>query len=228
LYGKESGRSSTEERPQWEVCGEAKSAQEALDASRNLKPDVTVLDITMPGISGLEVASTIVELGSRVLMFTMHESEQLATEVSQAGAQGFVLKSQAGKDLIRAIERLLSGGTFFGSEPNPQEDAHSDEPSSGKLADQSSDGRVSLFSFGVPATLSFRLHVSKLAVQGRYNQNPFLSVSSRSLQGIAERPLPCDYNVIQFVCALSRHRRGFKSRRGRHINNLGEKCLLSV
>jgi YesN/AraC family two-component response regulator len=47
----------TRERPQWEICGEAKSAQEALEACRTLKPDVTVLDITMPGMSGLEVAS---------------------------------------------------------------------------------------------------------------------------------------------------------------------------
>jgi DNA-binding NarL/FixJ family response regulator len=113
------------------VCGEAKSAQEAVEASRRLKPDVTVLDITMPGISGLEVASSIFELGSRVLMFTMHESKYLATEVSQAGAQGFVLKSQAGKDLIRAIERLLSGGTFFGSESNPQENMPLSGPFSG-------------------------------------------------------------------------------------------------
>ena len=77
----------------------------------------------MPGTSGLEVASTIFELGSRVLIFTMHDSEHLAAEVLRAGAQGFVLKSQAGKDLIRAIERLLGGGTFFGSDPNPQEKA---------------------------------------------------------------------------------------------------------
>lgn len=128
------------ERPQWEVCGEARSAQEAVEASRLLKPDVTVLDITMPGISGLEVASLICESGSRVLMFTMHESEHLPTEVAHAGAQGFVLKSQAGKDLIRAIERLLGGGTFFGSESDPQENAPSSEPSSGRLAWQSLDG----------------------------------------------------------------------------------------
>jgi DNA-binding NarL/FixJ family response regulator len=133
------------ERPQWQVCGEAKSAQEGLEACRTLRPDVTVLDITMPGLSGLEVAASIFELGSRVLMFTMHESEQLATEVSQAGAQGFVLKSQAAKDLIRAIERLLGGGTFFGSEPDPQENSHSGDSSSGRLADLSWDRRIAPF-----------------------------------------------------------------------------------
>jgi DNA-binding NarL/FixJ family response regulator len=145
----------TRERPQWVVCGEAKTAQEAVEASRVLKPDVTVLDITMPGISGLEVASSIFDLGSRVLMFTMHESEQLATEVFQAGAQGFVLKSQAGKDLIRAIERLLGGGTFFGSEFNPQENPAPGKPPSGRLAEQSSGAYISLFWPVVRAPLSW-------------------------------------------------------------------------
>jgi hypothetical protein len=67
----------------------------------------------------------------------------------------------------------------------------------------------------------FRSFGSKLAVQGRYNQNLFHRVLSRSLQGIAERPLPCNYNVIQPDSALSRRKRGFKSRRGRQINSLG-------
>jgi DNA-binding NarL/FixJ family response regulator len=113
----------TRARPHWEICGEATNAREAIDAAKTAMPDVTVLDITMPGMSGLEAASYIVASGSRVLMFTMHESEHLAAEVSRAGAHGFVLKSQAGKDLIRAIERLLGGGTFFGSDSNPQENA---------------------------------------------------------------------------------------------------------
>jgi DNA-binding NarL/FixJ family response regulator len=130
-------------RPQWDICGEATNAREAIEACRTLKPDVTVLDITMPGMSGLEAASAIFALGSRVLMFTMHESEHLATEVSRAGAQGFVLKSQAGKDLIRAIERLLGGGTFFGSDSNPQENAPG-QPPSGTLAGRSSDVGVGL------------------------------------------------------------------------------------
>lgn len=69
---------------------------------------------------------------------------------------------------------------------------------------------------------------SKLAVQGRSNQSLYLSVSSRSLQGIAERPLPCNYYAIQSDDALSRRKRGFKSRRGRQTNSLEEKRLLSI
>ncbi|HEY3972294.1 MAG TPA: response regulator transcription factor [Candidatus Sulfotelmatobacter sp.] len=131
----------TRARPQWEICGEASNAREAIELCRSLKPDVTVLDITMPGMSGLEAASMICAFGSRVLMFTMHESEHLAIEVAQAGAQGFVLKSQAGKDLIRAIERLLGGGTFFGSESNPQQSAPG-LPPSGTLGGRSSEVAV--------------------------------------------------------------------------------------
>src|ERR1700687_471485 len=83
-------------------------------------------------------------------------------------------------------------------------------------------------SFSRATDLQFRLPTSKLAVQERYNQKMRLSVSSCSLQGIAERPLPCNYNVIQPVSALSRRKRGFKSRRGRQFNTLQEKCLLSL
>jgi DNA-binding NarL/FixJ family response regulator len=71
----------------------------------------------MPGMSGLEAASQIAKMrsGCKVLIFTMHESERLEVEVLNAGAQGYVLKSQAARDLVRAIEALLGGGTFYGA-----------------------------------------------------------------------------------------------------------------
>lgn len=105
-------------RPQWEICGEARNGEEALEAVRTLKPDIVILDITMPKMSGLEAAPRIAELGlgCRVLMFTMHDSERLSHEVRQAEAQGLVLKSEAARDLIRAVDRLLAGGTFFNSQ----------------------------------------------------------------------------------------------------------------
>jgi DNA-binding NarL/FixJ family response regulator len=107
-------------RPDWEICGEARDGEEALEAVRALKPDVVILDITMPKMSGLEAAPRIAKLGlgCRVLMFTMHDSERLSSEVRQAEAQGLVLKTQAARDLIRAVDRLLDGGTFF----SPQRD----------------------------------------------------------------------------------------------------------
>jgi DNA-binding NarL/FixJ family response regulator len=104
-------------RPEWEICGEASNGEEAIETITTLKPDVVVLDITMPKMSGLEAAPRIAKLGlgCRILMFTMHDSERLSSEVRQAEAQGLVLKSQAARDLIRAVDRLLSGGTFFSS-----------------------------------------------------------------------------------------------------------------
>jgi DNA-binding NarL/FixJ family response regulator len=106
-------------RPEWTICGEAANGEEAIEAVRSLKPDIIVLDITMPKMSGLEAASRIAKLGigCRVLMFTMHDSERLSNEVRQVEAQGLVLKSQAARDLVRAIDHILAGGTFFASAP---------------------------------------------------------------------------------------------------------------
>jgi len=102
---------------EWQVCGEAETGERAIEKVQALKPDIVVLDITMPGISGLAAASRIISSNPtcRVLIFTMHESERLAAEVQGVGAHGYVLKSQAARDLIRAIDQLLSGNTFFGS-----------------------------------------------------------------------------------------------------------------
>jgi len=105
-------------RPSWEICGEAANAVEAVQAIGALAPDLVVLDITMPGRSGLDLTSQIRSQGSpcKILIFTMHHSQRLGSDVEAAGAQGFVLKSQAARDLVVAIERILSGGTFYGTE----------------------------------------------------------------------------------------------------------------
>jgi DNA-binding NarL/FixJ family response regulator len=103
----------------WEICGEARNGKEAVSMIRSLNPDIAVLDITMPEMSGLQAAREIARLGEncRILMFTMHDSPRLGTEAREAGAHGYVLKSQASRDLIRAIDHLLAGTTFFGAPP---------------------------------------------------------------------------------------------------------------
>jgi two-component system nitrate/nitrite response regulator NarL len=103
----------------WEICGEARNGKEAVSMLKELKPDVVVLDITMPMMSGLQAAKEISRLDGdfRVLMFTMHDSPRLGSEAREAGAHGYVLKSQASRDLIRAIDYLLAGNTFFGAPP---------------------------------------------------------------------------------------------------------------
>lgn len=113
-------------RPEWVICGEAKNGKEAIEAATLLEPDVLVLDVTMPVMSGLEAALRITRLGlpARVLIFTMHETKSLVMEVRDVGAQGYVVKSQASRDLINAIDRILAGGTFFGPEPQPASPAN--------------------------------------------------------------------------------------------------------
>jgi DNA-binding NarL/FixJ family response regulator len=103
-------------RPQWEVCGEAVNGRDAIDKAKSLDPDVIIMDITMPEMSGIEATREISKLKLRaaVLVFTMHESKNLASTVQDAGARGFVLKSHAARDLLDALEALLNGGTFFG------------------------------------------------------------------------------------------------------------------
>jgi DNA-binding NarL/FixJ family response regulator len=111
--------------PDLHVCGEAANANEALEMVKSLSPDLVIMDITMPGTSGLVAAQHISQFkpSPRVLMFTMHDFERLGTEVREAGAQGYVLKSQASRDLILAIQCLLAGGTFFGAPPEPSPQA---------------------------------------------------------------------------------------------------------
>src|ERR1700720_3421105 len=91
-------------RPQWEVCGEAVNGKDAIEKATALDPDVIIMDITK------------LKLRAAVLVFTMHESKNLAATVQEAGARGFVLKSHAARDLLDALEALLGGGTFFGGD----------------------------------------------------------------------------------------------------------------
>jgi DNA-binding NarL/FixJ family response regulator len=121
-------------RPEWIICGEASNAGDALKAVRGLDPDIMILDVTIPGTSGLELAKrlTTMNVRTRILIFTMHNFTRLATEVRDVGAQGYVLKSQAARYLIIAIDSVLAGGTFFGSPNESQASGESGGPSRGK------------------------------------------------------------------------------------------------
>jgi DNA-binding NarL/FixJ family response regulator len=121
-------------RPDWDICGEATDGVQAIAFTQELKPDLVILDITMPRMSGLEASSRMRKLGLTVpvLIFTTHDSERLATEVRDAGAQGYVMKSQAVRYLLQAVDTILAGGTFFGAPPKP-EPAPGDKPNPGVL-----------------------------------------------------------------------------------------------
>lgn len=124
-------------RPNWEICGEAVDGREAIRLTKELHPDVIIMDITMPNMSGLEASQEIAKLSipSRVLIFTMHESKSLGPSVRKAGAHGYVVKSRAGRDLIVALEHLLAGGTFFDN-TSPLEEKDKEEPPRGFLLRQ--------------------------------------------------------------------------------------------
>jgi DNA-binding NarL/FixJ family response regulator len=115
-------------RPDWVICGEAENGKQAVELARRLQPDVIILDITMPVMSGLEAVQELRKSNQErnALIFSMHDSRGLVRSVQKAGAGGYVIKSRAARDLIRAIETLLDGGTFFndGNEgPVPQRES---------------------------------------------------------------------------------------------------------
>jgi DNA-binding NarL/FixJ family response regulator len=103
--------------PGWVVVAEVANGRAAVASAAELKPDLVVLDLTMPELNGLEAARRILgaDPGTRVLILTAHESEQLVREVLSVGARGYVLKSDAGRILVVALQALLEGGSFFTS-----------------------------------------------------------------------------------------------------------------
>jgi DNA-binding NarL/FixJ family response regulator len=110
-------RSIVEEQAGWEVVGEARDGREAVDKARTLKPDVTVLDVSMPILNGLEATRQILRQNTetKVLILTMHESDPLIREVLDAGASGFLLKSDATRDLVSAVEAIRRNKSYFTS-----------------------------------------------------------------------------------------------------------------
>jgi DNA-binding NarL/FixJ family response regulator len=102
-------------QPEWEVCGEAGDGREAVEKVLTLKPDVVILDIGMPNLNGLEATRQILKTNPRikVLVLTLHDSDQVVQEVLNAGARGFLLKTDAARDLVAAVEALRRGKTYF-------------------------------------------------------------------------------------------------------------------
>lgn len=99
----------------WDICAEAKDGREAVELASTVSPDLILLDIGMPNLNGLEAARQILASSpdTPILILTMHDSEQVVREVLRAGARGFLLKSDAGRDLVAAVEALQMKRTFF-------------------------------------------------------------------------------------------------------------------
>jgi DNA-binding NarL/FixJ family response regulator len=103
--------------PGWVVAADVANGRDAAAAAAEIKPDIIVLDLTMPELNGLDAARKIISAdpAARILILTAHESEQVVREVLSAGARGYVLKSDAGRVLVTAVQALLDGRYFFTS-----------------------------------------------------------------------------------------------------------------
>ncbi len=110
-------RALLETQPHWRVVAEASNGREAVEKAAALSPHVAVLDIGMPKLNGLDAAAQIFKANpkTRILMLTMHAAEALIQQTIEAGASGYVLKSDAERDLITAVDALLHNKMFFTS-----------------------------------------------------------------------------------------------------------------
>jgi DNA-binding NarL/FixJ family response regulator len=107
-------RTLLEEQPGWEVAAEAADGREAVEKAKLVQPDVTILDLSMPELNGLEAAREILKtVQTKVLILTMYDSDPLIRQTLEAGARGYLLKSDAGRDLVSAVDALRRNKTFF-------------------------------------------------------------------------------------------------------------------
>jgi DNA-binding NarL/FixJ family response regulator len=99
----------------WLVCAEAQTGREAVTKAEELRPDIVILDVTMPELNGLEAARHILKTCPRteILMLSMHYSEQLIRHVVESGVRGYIVKSDSDRDLVIAVEALANHKPFF-------------------------------------------------------------------------------------------------------------------
>jgi DNA-binding NarL/FixJ family response regulator len=102
-------------RPEWSVVDEASNGNEAVRKIKAQEPDLTILDISMPEKDGLEVIRDLKAAGTmpKILVLSMHNSKELIAAVRDLGASGYILKTNAAQDLIRAMDDIFAGGMFF-------------------------------------------------------------------------------------------------------------------
>jgi DNA-binding NarL/FixJ family response regulator len=104
-----------QESSDWEICGEAASGREAVDLAQEMQPDIAIVDLMMPDLNGLETTRQIRRVSERtqVLIFTMHHNESIIHDVLEAGARGYLLKTDAEVHIVTAVETLLRRQPYF-------------------------------------------------------------------------------------------------------------------
>jgi DNA-binding NarL/FixJ family response regulator len=106
-----------ESRKGWEVCGEAITGTQAVTKAEELRPDVVILDISMPELNGIEAAKRIRKTSesTEILMLSMHYSDQIVHDIMETGIRGYLVKTDTGRDLSKAIENLATHKPFYSS-----------------------------------------------------------------------------------------------------------------
>jgi DNA-binding NarL/FixJ family response regulator len=100
--------------PEWDLCGETDNGQDAIRLAGELAPEVVIMDVSMPGMNGLEATRIIHEVlpDTKVLLLTLHSSSEFVRSAFRAGARGYVLKSDAENELVRALNVVIGEGTY--------------------------------------------------------------------------------------------------------------------
>jgi DNA-binding NarL/FixJ family response regulator len=108
-------RKILEEQPDWHVVAEAADGRDAVRLAADLKPDVAVIDVSMPHLNGVEATAQMTERvpGVKVLMLSMYSDDAIVGRALRAGARGYVLKDSADAELVRAVTAVAAGGSFF-------------------------------------------------------------------------------------------------------------------
>lgn len=101
--------------PEWNFCGEADNGNDAIRLAHELKPEIIIMDVSMPGLNGIEATRLICKSQpeAKIVLLTLHESADLVRKGFRAGARGFLLKTDAEQELVRALTVVIGEGTYI-------------------------------------------------------------------------------------------------------------------
>jgi DNA-binding NarL/FixJ family response regulator len=101
--------------PEWEFCGEAENGKDAIRMADELKPEVIIMDVSMPGLNGIEATRAIrkTQPAVKIVLLTLHESADVVRNAFRAGARGYLLKTDAEQELVRALTAVIGDGAYI-------------------------------------------------------------------------------------------------------------------
>jgi DNA-binding NarL/FixJ family response regulator len=107
--------------PEWQLCGEADNGSDAIRLAQELNPEAIVMDVSMPGLNGVEATRAIRKTNPhvKILLLTLHESSELVRTAFQAGVNGYLLKTDAEQELVRALHVVLDQGSYVSPRIDP-------------------------------------------------------------------------------------------------------------